>query len=198
MNASMYQIYETPAFIFKNEISKEYNQKTLAFTELFGLISFHSSSSKKQSSKLKSAITTFSYSKLALVKGKNTFRLTGGFLLENICLEKGEFKEEKIKTLSNLFSFLNKYFVKNQPGEDTFLLLKQLYFALLSSENLKQIKINELVFLTNFLHNEGYFDLSAHKIKALSFDNFAYHEKKEFDLKKIREKVNESLKSFVF
>lgn len=72
----VYTIYETNCIIFDIKNIQENDSLIKAFSDKFGVISIIATSFRKESSKLKGNIKAFSVNKIAVVRGKEFFRLT--------------------------------------------------------------------------------------------------------------------------
>jgi hypothetical protein len=73
----VYSIYETDCIIFGIRNIQENDALIKAFSDKFGIINIIATSFRKESSKLKANTKAFSINRLALVRGKEFFRLTG-------------------------------------------------------------------------------------------------------------------------
>lgn len=72
----VYTIYETNCIIFDIKNIQENDSLIKAFSDKFGVINIIATSFRKESSKLKGNIKAFSVNKIAVVRGKEFFRLT--------------------------------------------------------------------------------------------------------------------------
>lgn len=72
----VYTIYETNCIIFDIKNIQENDCLIKAFSDKFGVINIIATSFRKESSKLKGNIKAFSVNKIAVVRGKEFFRLT--------------------------------------------------------------------------------------------------------------------------
>ncbi|MBC7981576.1 recombination protein O N-terminal domain-containing protein [Candidatus Parcubacteria bacterium] len=72
----VYTIYETNCIIFDIRNIQENDVLIKAFSDKFGVISIIATSFRKETSKLKGNIKAFSVNKIAVVRGKEFFRLT--------------------------------------------------------------------------------------------------------------------------
>ena len=72
----VYTVYETNCIIFDIKNIQENDVLIKAFSDKFGVISIIATSFRKESSKLKGNIKAFSVNKIAVVRGKEFFRLT--------------------------------------------------------------------------------------------------------------------------
>ncbi len=72
----VYTIYETNCIVFDIKNSGEDDCLIKAFSDKFGIINIIAKSFRKSTSKLKSNIKPFSINRIAIVKGKEFFRLT--------------------------------------------------------------------------------------------------------------------------
>ncbi len=72
----VYTIYETNCIVFDIKNSGEDDALIKVFSDKFGILNIIAKSFRKSTSKLKSNIKPFSINKIAIVKGKEFFRLT--------------------------------------------------------------------------------------------------------------------------
>lgn len=72
----VYTIYETNCIIFDLKNLQENDTLIRAFSDKFGFISIIATSFRKENSKLKGNIKAFSINKIAVVRGREFFRLT--------------------------------------------------------------------------------------------------------------------------
>lgn len=72
----VYTIYETNCIIFDIKNIQENDSLIKAFSDKFGVINIIATSFRKESSKLKGNLKAFSVNKIAVVRGKEFFRLT--------------------------------------------------------------------------------------------------------------------------
>ncbi len=72
----VYTVYETNCIIFDIKNIQENDCLIKAFSDRFGVISIIATSFRKESSKLKGNIKAYSINKIAVVRGKEFFRLT--------------------------------------------------------------------------------------------------------------------------
>ena len=72
----VYTIYETNCIIFDIKNMREDDVLIKAFSDKFGVISIIATSFRKSNAKLKANIKAFSINKVAIVRGKEFFRLT--------------------------------------------------------------------------------------------------------------------------
>ena len=72
----VYTVYETNCIIFDLKNMREDDILIKAFSDKFGVISIIGTSFRKQAAKLKGNIKAFSINKIAVVRGKEFFRLT--------------------------------------------------------------------------------------------------------------------------
>ncbi len=72
----VYTVYETDCIIFDIKNIQENDALIKAFSDKFGVINIIATSFRKESSKLKGNIKAFSVNKIAVVRGKEFFRLT--------------------------------------------------------------------------------------------------------------------------
>lgn len=76
-----HHIYQTRAYVVESIDSGEANKRLLLLTEDLGLVYVAAQGVRLLTSKLKSSIQEYSFSKVALVRGKETWRLTNAMQL---------------------------------------------------------------------------------------------------------------------
>lgn len=76
-----HHIYQTRAYVIESVDSGEANKRLLLLTEDLGLIYVAAQGVRLLKSKLKASIQEYSFSKVALVRGKETWRLTNAMQL---------------------------------------------------------------------------------------------------------------------
>ena len=72
----VYTIYETNCIVFEIKNIQENDCLIKAFSDKFGIINIIATSFRKQTSKLKGNIKAYSVNKIAIVRGREFFRLT--------------------------------------------------------------------------------------------------------------------------
>jgi DNA repair protein RecO len=80
-----YHLYHTLGFVLKSFPRGEGNQSFALFTRELGLVQASATSVREERSKLRYGLQECSLSELTLVRGKESWRITGASLLESVC-----------------------------------------------------------------------------------------------------------------
>jgi len=154
----MHHIYTTKAIIIKSVPTGEANKYYFLFTQDLGFIRASAQSVRLGKSKLKGHLQDFCFIKISLVKGKDTWRITGVETLE--C---GDFLEDinKLITIRNIFSLLLRLLHGEEKNEPLFYSIESFYNFLLKNElSQDNIKNLETITVLRILYHLGYFKKS--------------------------------------
>lgn len=162
-----YHTYTTDAFILGSRPSGEGSKYVYLFTKELGLLGAHAQGSREIKSKLRYALDDLSYSKISLVKGKNSWKLTNAMPNKNFF---AQFSLERSKLLlcANALALIKKLVAGEEKNTKLFEILQQ-GFAFLEQNNLSEEDIHnaEAIFMLRILNNLGYFGASK------TLENFA-------------------------
>jgi DNA repair protein RecO (recombination protein O) len=103
----MYSVNTTEGFILKSRPFGEANKYFYIYTEQFGLIVASARSVRELKSKLRYHLRDFSYGSFSLVRGKEHWRLTNGFLISDFSLEFSN-QPAAFQTLVRVFSLVRR------------------------------------------------------------------------------------------
>lgn len=163
-----YHTYNTEAFILGSRPSGEASKYIYLFTRELGLIGAHAQGSRQLKSKLRYALDDLSHSKISLVKGKNSWKLTNAAPHKNLF---SQFKSEpaKLRLAANALALIKKLVAGEEKNAKLFEILEQ-GFAFLEQNNLSEEDVQnaEAIFMLRILNNLGYFGASK------TLENFAY------------------------
>ena len=81
-----YQQYQTSAFILESNASGEHSRRLTLLTRELGLVSALAQGLRKENSKLRFSLQPLSYASVVLVRGRETWRVTGAIQSEHIWL----------------------------------------------------------------------------------------------------------------
>lgn len=162
-----YHIYNTEAFVLGSRPSGEASKYVYLFTRELGLIGAHAQSSREVKSKLRYALDDLSYSKVSLVKGKNSWKLTNAVPEKNFFANFSE-NYPKLLLCANALALIKKLVAGEEKNSKLFEILEQ-GFKFLEENNLSEEDIHnaEAIFMLRILNNLGYFGASK------TLENFA-------------------------
>lgn len=129
-----HHIYQTRGFIIRSTNSCEADRTLFIFTEHLGLISARARAARKISSKLRHSLQNYSFVRIALVRGKNVWRLTDA---ERIWAFHASADEAKLKIIAGIFSLVNR-FVHGEGENDALFKTLADFFDFLRQEELSQ------------------------------------------------------------
>jgi DNA repair protein RecO len=162
-----YHQYNTEAFVLGSRPSGEGSKYVYLFTKELGLLGAHAQGSREIKSKLRYALDDLSHSKVSLVKGKSTWRLTNAVPHKNFFVQ-FRLEHEKLRLCANALAIIKKLVAGEEKNIKLFEILEQ-GFAFLEENNLSEDDIHnaEAIFMLRILNNLGYFGASK------TLENFA-------------------------
>lgn len=99
-------MYQTRGFIIRSTNTAEADRTIFVFTEALGLLVVNARAARKVSSKLRYSLQNYSFIRLAVVRGKNVWRLTDA---ENLVSFRTAGDAKTLKILAGIFSLLNRF-----------------------------------------------------------------------------------------
>lgn len=151
----MHHIYRTRAFVIKSFETKEADKELILLTNDFGLIKVKAQGIRKITSKLKYSLQDFSLADVALVRGKNGYRLTNAKADINLFYEIKDI--EIIKMISRVFSLIYKLVHGEDNASKLFIILEKFIALVINQKNLDHKKL-EIITVSNILFCLGYFE----------------------------------------
>src|SRR3989344_9675325 len=113
-----HHIYHTEGFVLRGESIGEANKYFRIFTKDFGMIGGVAQGVRLLKSKLRYSLQDYSYSKISLVRGKNTWRIVGAIKEKN--LRDSLDDSDKFYVLAKAFSLLNRLVRGEEKNESLF------------------------------------------------------------------------------
>jgi len=149
-------IYNAEGFILKSVNFNEANKYYYIFTREFGLLKASAQGVRHMQSKLRYGLSDFSLARISLVRGKETWRLTGAELVSDFKkISPGE--QDKFLLITRIFSLLLRLLHGEEKNE---LLFDYLFHGLkfLQTENLEKNNLEdfECVLALRILSSLGY------------------------------------------
>lgn len=149
-----YHVYQTRGFIIRTMNIGEADRMVFVFTESLGLVGVSARGARKTTSKLRYSLQNYSFVRIALVRGKNVWRLTDAEEIESF---RAPGDVSKLKLVARIFSFVNRFV--HGEGENS-LLFKTLedIFGFLRREDLSEdeIFLTEMIAACRLLSALGY------------------------------------------
>ena len=181
----MHHIYRTKAFVINSFETKEADKDLILLTNDFGLIKVKAQGIRKGTSKLKYALQDFSLAEVALVRGKNGYRLTNAKASTNFFYEIKN--SETVKIISRVFSLVYKLV---HGEDDTSILFSVLdKFVLLAGNEKVDHKKLEIIAVSNILFALGYFE-KEHPLEINYINSFS-----ESQSANLVKEINSSIKA---
>ncbi len=150
-----YYIYNTRGFIADSTNIGEADRAVSVFTEHLGLLRVNVRAARKVSSKLRFSLSPYSLVRIALIRGKNAWRLTDA---EEIVSFRGIRAERKRQLIAGVFSLVNRLVHGEGENQALFRGLEDLFGFLQREENLSdgEALITETVTACRILSALGY------------------------------------------
>src|SRR5689334_20839105 len=114
-----YHTYNTEAFVLSSEPTGEASKYVYLFTRDLGLVGERAQSSRSVASKLRFALEPLSHSKVSLVRGKNSWRLTNAAPEENLFMKLRD-NREKLVLCANVFALIKKLLAGEEKNHELF------------------------------------------------------------------------------
>lgn len=192
-----HHIYETKGFVIYNWPAGEADHMSVLFTESLGLILARSRGVRSLSSKMRFGLQDMSISKIALIKGKNQWRVTNAVLEQNL---PHEFRTtpDKLALVARLLNFIKRTSAYEQEEKFVFdLFYKSLPF--LTNDISSGLYLNfECILMINILRHAGFLAPRSSYERFLH-PNLVWSKESVNDFSKIRRMVlrdiNESIKT---
>ncbi len=150
----MHHIYHTEGIILGSKNFRESDKYYFIFTRDLGMIYASASGVRKMSSKLRYVLQDFSYIKVDLVQGRNTFRITSASKTNSL---EGVIKRpETLNIVSNITRLLKRLLAGVEPNEALFTDLLHSFSVLKKIEDKDDLRSFEAVMVLRILNNLGY------------------------------------------
>jgi DNA repair protein RecO (recombination protein O) len=149
-----HHIYQTQGFVLRGANTGEADRTIFVFTESLGLLCVNARAARKVSSKLRYSLQNYSLIRVALVRGKNVWRLTDAE--ETVSFSPSR-DSSKLKLIAGMFSLVNRFV--HGEGENA-MLFESLHnlFIFLQREELsdEEILLTETIAACRILAALGY------------------------------------------
>lgn len=151
-----HHIYNTEGFVLSGQNVGEANRYFHIFTRDFGMVGATAQGVRFLKSKLRYSLQDYSYSKISLVRGKYSWRITGAIKEKNV----GEILNgnyDKFKTIVRIFALLERLVRGEEKNEFIFSQITEAC-EFLEKENLDGKLLNnfEYIFVMRILNCLGY------------------------------------------
>jgi DNA repair protein RecO len=151
-----HHIYHTDAFVVGHRIHGEANKHIKLFTRELGFVTATAQGIRHARSKLRYSLQDYSFSSVALVRGKEIWRITNAIRISNI---KNDFKDNKdlFMVFARVFALLERLIGGEERHEKLFMLLHDaLVFFKGRTISPDIIRNAEYLIVLRLLHELGY------------------------------------------
>ncbi|MDP3996677.1 MAG: recombination protein O N-terminal domain-containing protein [bacterium] len=152
----MYHIHHTDAFVIKVATVKEANATFLIFTRELGMLWASAQSVRRTDSKLRGHLREFSFSHISLVRGKDTWRITGAEQMVNFydCFFTNK---DALFVCARIFGLLRRLLYGEEKNERLFSVLEETFNFIKESALSRSRLLNvETIAVLRILHCLGY------------------------------------------
>ena len=156
----MHHIYHTQGFILGSHASGEANRSFRVFTKDLGLIKASAQGVRYLKSKLRYSLHDFSFCELSLVRGKESWRITGAIKQTNIH-ESFRGDREMLAVFARVFALLDRLLSGEEKNERLFdYLIEAVRFARAKKESSRLVRNFEYILVLRVLSSLGYLGTS--------------------------------------
>ena len=170
----MYHIYQTEGFIIESEGRREADRFFNIFTKDLGMIRASAGGIRLLQSKLRYSLQDLSYSKISMVRGKDSWRITNAEVIDNISdlFFREENKREKLLVFGRIFALLARLLHGEEKNENLFeAVLSALEFFKKEKISCREVRNAEAIIVLRILKSLGYMaEKEKFKIFVSSFD----------------------------
>lgn len=151
-----HHIYQTEGFIVEGKSVGESNKYFYIFTRELGMIDATAQSVRETKSKLRFSLRDLSFSEIAVVRGKNSWKITSAKEIESL-YEHLKHDRPKLSVCSQVFALLKRLLRGEEKNEQLFDLLKSafLFFSHTTLTD-EEVRDFECVLVLSILHTLGY------------------------------------------
>ncbi len=159
----MYHLYHTDALVLSSAPSGEGSKMISLFTKEFGFLTASAQSVREERSKLRYGLQDFSYSEMALVRGKEFWRITHVVLKENLLQELLGSREAQ-RMIGRIFALLHRLLAGEEKNEPLFIaVLEGLQFMQTKQvsatvDGVEIVLVLRILYLLGYLAPRGEFD----------------------------------------
>ncbi len=158
-----YPLYHTDALVLGSAPASEGSRTISFFTRELGFLTASAQSVREERSKLRYGLQDFSHSEIALVRGKEFWRITHVSLFENIFQElKGDRKAARM--IGRIFSLLKRLLAGEEKNEPLFVaVLEGLHYVAQVKDThlvdgVEIVLVLRVLYLLGYLAPRGEFD----------------------------------------
>jgi len=186
----MYQKYQTDAIVLSGRESGEADKIYALYTRDFGLVRARASAVRRESSRMRYSLQSFSLANVSLVRGKRSWRVAGARPLENIAVTENMRGVEAYGRIADLVAKLVAGEEKNEYLYET---LVEARHALVASKfNLEPaIPTIEIICVARVLYTLGYISAEALNTTLFTHTDYAVESLREAEMR--REKLLASI-----
>ena len=164
-----YQKYQTDALVLGNFAQGEADRVYALYTSEFGLIRARATGVRKEKSKMRYALQSYSRAHVGLVRGRGGWRLAGAHASRGV----QSVSPEGLRSFARLAALLQRLLVSEERNEILFTVMTEAHSAL-AQPLISEWAVIELLSVARILHVLGY--LSTESLGAALFSHTLYDE----------------------
>ena len=181
----MYQKYQSESLVLSARERGENDRLYALYTRDFGLVRARATAVRKESSRMRYALQTLSYSNVSLVRGKRGWRLAGATAIEG-----AHGSQKGVAALARIAQLVTRLVHGEEKNEYLFSALAEAHDALMRS-SAEGVQIIELVCVARILFALGY--LSAEAFQSALFTHTAYGDEQLREAEVLHDKLLSSI-----
>jgi DNA repair protein RecO len=149
-----YHVYSTKGVILGSFASREADRVYSILTEELGLVRARARSVRAIQSKLRGALEPFSLSVVSLVRGKDSWRITGATLIDRLSEEK--LGKPGLVAFGRIFSLIDKLVAGEEAHKELLMVIEEGLQYVYSHKNEAKAETLEILLVLRLLHELGY------------------------------------------
>ena len=150
-----YHLYHTDALVLGGTLSGEGSRTIALFTKEFGFLTALAQSVREERSKLRYGLQDFSYSEVALIRGREYWRLTHASLKENVFQELSD-RRKASRAVGRIFALLRRLLAGEEKNEPLFTAVLEGLQFMRTKNSADMVSGIEIVLVLRILYLLGY------------------------------------------
>lgn len=169
----MYHLYQTDALVLGGEPSGEGSRRLVLFTKELGLLSAIATSVRAERSKLRYGLQDFSYTNVALVRGRDSWRVTNATLVQSIAVSFRDFSEAR-ELFARIAKLLRRLLSGEERNDRLFVVVRETFAYLARVPAAQPLEQAEIVLVLRILSLLGYL-APRREFTDLLAEPFSFH-----------------------
>ncbi len=176
----MYQKYQTDALVLGSFEQGEADKAYVLFTKDFGLVRAKASAVRREASRMRYALQSYSFANVSLVRGKRAWRLAGARAIEGFSVAENL---KGTQAFGRIAVLVTKLVAGEEKNEYLFDVLVEAHRALMNT-SAEAVPTIEIVCVARILYALGYISAEALSTTLFSHTQFGSDHLQEAEISK--------------